>query len=86
VENINKLYGDEALYGTKKVCNKNENLCRFSMPCEKVIKKKIEFGLRLYDEARSIFFNINWKYMYLDGTHFGGNSDECYIPVFSNHR
>jgi len=24
--------------------------------------------------------------MYISGEHFGGNQDECYVPVFSNKR
>ena len=85
VDSINKLYEDPNVYG-KKVCIMNENLCRFDVPCKKVPKKKIEFAIRLYDAERALYFNINWKYMYLGGEHFGGNNDECYIPVFSNRR
>ena len=86
VNNINKLYGDEAKYGTTKVCNESANICRFGKPCSQVEKKKVDFGIRIFDETRDIYFNINWKYMYISGEHFGGNSDECYIPVFSNKR
>ena len=86
MNNLNKLYGDESKYGHTKVCNESQNICRFGTPCHQVEKKRIEFGIRLFDETRDIYFNINWNYMYLSGEHFGGNKDECYVPVFSNKR
>lgn len=86
VKIINKLYSDESRYGTTKVCDESANICRFATPCSKVEKKKIQFGIRMYDEARDIYFNINEQHMYISGEHMGGNKDECYVPVFSNRR
>lgn len=86
VEAIQKLYSDESLYGDKDICDETENICRFDAPCDEVDKKKIEFGIRIYDEERDIHYKIDWSEMYLSGEHFGGNGDECYIPVFDHGK
>ena len=58
-ENINKLYSDQDKYGAEKICNESENICVFNEPCDKVEKKKIEFGIRLYDKIHEFYYNIH---------------------------
>ena len=84
---IKKLFSDTELYGHDEICNTATNTCKFNVSCDKLIKKKIQFGFRIYDSARDLYLYIDTtKDMYLSGEHFGTHNDQCYIPVFDHKK
>ena len=40
----------------------------------------------MYDHKTNKTFSINEDQLYISGDHFGGNKDECYIPIFNNKK
>ena len=56
------------------------------MSCDKLKKKKIKFGFRMYDSSRDLYLSIDTDEMYLSGENFGAHDDQCYIPVFDHQR